>query len=230
MLNNIQNLPQSNFSNNPSFKGKIVFTSPEKFAKVFNEHITESNFVDKPWNLETVKKSSDWVGTSDINTCTAMVLDSGESLMAHFMTSVENFEKLDIIKNLIKQFKQENPIKSVLLVGSKSPNVAEADLSHLKGMLPESYWHTLEPTFNPKSSELFNELHPCIQDLNPTVLCGHKNPNTSSHIVHDSKNDTSYICTYIDNVKQEYVKNSDDIAKAYEKISISPNDTVEFWA
>ena len=63
-------------TNNISFKSRIVFTSPNKFANIFNSHIKESNCVREPWNLSSIRTKSNYLGTSGINNCTGFSLNS----------------------------------------------------------------------------------------------------------------------------------------------------------
>ena len=213
-------------TNDISFKSKIVFTSPDKFAKIFNSHINESNFVREPWNLSSICTASKYLGTSNINNCTGFSLNSESPLLGHLMTSEENLSNLDKIKSYIENYIQTHKIKSALIIGSKSPNTPVADLSYLKGVVPDEYINI--KMYDKNSFKLFQFIESIIKVLEPTIFKGHKCPNSHTSCVYNSKNDTMYICTYLDTFKNIFVKNKKDLKNAFEEIKLSRKDSLEF--
>ncbi|MBQ8635964.1 hypothetical protein IJ425_07420 [bacterium] len=214
-------------TNNISFKSRIVFTTPDKFEKIFNSRINESNFVGEPWNLSSIRTKSNYLGTSSINNCTGFSLNSEEPLLGHLMTSEENFNKLDKIKSYIENYIQTHKIKSALIIGSKSPNTPIADFSHLKGIVPDEYINN--KLYDKNSFKLFQFIENIIKTLEPTIFKGHKCPNSNTSFIYDSPNDTIYVCTYLDTFKNVFVKNKEDLKNAFEKIKLSSKDNLEFW-
>ena len=186
----------------------------------------KSNFVGEPWNLSSIRSKSNYLGTSSINNCTGFSLNSDEPLLGHLMTSAENFSNLDKIKSYIENYIQNHKIKSALIIGSKSPNTIIADFSHLKGIVPDEYINN--KVYDKNSFMLFQFIENIIKTLEPTIFKGHKYSNSNSSCVYDSKNDTIYVCTYLDTFKNIFVKNKEDLKNAFEKIKLSSKDSLEF--
>ena len=101
------------------------------------------------------------------------------------------------------------------------------DVSSFNIALPENFNETIK---DKNSSKLYSFIKDVLKPVNPTILEGHKNPNTNSSFVYDNKTDTAYICTFLDFLKGSYVKNKEDLNNAFKNISVSKNDTIDFIA
>ena len=77
--------------------------------------------------------------------------------------------------------------------------------------------------------KLFQFIESILKPLEPTILKGHKCANSHTSCVYDTNKDTMYLCTYLDSFKNIFVKNQDDLRKAFDEIKISSKDSIEFW-
>ena len=178
-----------------------------------------------PWNIDTIKSNNSFLGTSYINTCTAFNINSSKTLMGHLMTSKNNFETINNIKARLEDFISQHKVKSAMIIGSKSPTTPVADISFLKNT---AVGEIAKETFDKNSSKLFNLIHNILVPLRPSVFKGHRTPSANSSYVHDTENDITYICTYINNLKNEFVKDKNTLNKAFDYIKISPKDKLDF--
>lgn len=207
-----------------SFGSKIVFVSPSKFENMFNKHINKLNEVTTPWTINSGKTSDNWLGTYGINTCVGGVLGSNDKgTMQHFRVLKDNFENIDLIEYLVNAFNTIFPVKTAVLIGSKPKNVPVGSIDYL---IKEN--HIMSKAYEPDSEKFMEAMKKIYAKFNPSVFEGHNLPNAGSSMLYNVKNDTTYICSFIDVLKNKYVKNAEDLKKVFKNIQISDRDTVHF--
>lgn len=217
-----------NNTKNISFTSRIYFLPANDFHKIWKSKMKPDYIVDEPWGFAQTKFSKNWLGTSAINTCTSLNLakssvnHQAQAMMLHLATTKENFVNFYKYFYPFTRLPENFKFKSVLMIGSKSPDTPGFNIEWLKNKKNIQM-------YDKESSKLFEMIEDIFKRFNPTILQGHSNANTVSNYIYDVKNDTYYINTMLDICNSgSNVKNFDDLKGAFDRVEISPEDTVEF--
>lgn len=217
-----------NNTKNISFTSRIYFLPANDFHKIWKSKMRPDYIVDEPWGFAQTKFSKNWLGTSAINTCTSLNLakssvnHQAQAMMLHLATTKENFVNFYKYFYPFTRLPENFKFKSVLMIGSKSPDTPGFNIEWLKNKKNIQM-------YDKESSKLFEMIEDIFKRFNPTIFQGHSNANTVSNYIYDVKNDTYYINTMLDICNSgSNVKNFDDLKGAFDRVEISPEDTVEF--
>ena len=196
-----------NYSNNFTFKSRILFLSPKGFGKVFSEYNKKNvaNICDcfitdneRAWD-SGYRTNIKYAYTSGVKTCTAGVCaNKGEnaSLFWHVENSYNNLEKFPMLAKFING-------TNAIIIGSKK---------HFKN-----------------STEMFDKFVKQAQHKNipTTIIKGTK--DSEVRMLFDAIQDTLYVC--MNNIfrKENYVCSMEELKQTCDIVEITPADCVEFY-
>lgn len=209
---------------NVAFTSRIFFLPTKDFYNLWQARIRPDCCVDEPWGFAQTKFSNDWLGTSAINTCTSLnlVKQQNQAMMFHLATTKENFTNFFKYFLPFTKLPENFKFKSVLMIGSKSPTTPGFDAKWLKNL------ENIQ-MYDKDSSKLFEMIEDVVKRFSPTIFQGHSKANTISNYIYCVKNDTYYINTMFDIFDpKSYVKNFADLKRAFDRVEISPRDTLDF--
>ena len=202
-------------NSNLSFKSRIVFVSPSKMANIFDDLTINKNAQNiSNWNIrqynsekyhENIESWCGWrknakdVVSLGIRSCSAGVVVKKNKTAALAWHIEDTYTNLKDINILKPSLKGKNAI----LIGSKS------------------FFHY--------SKKLFKQFKNIAQNNNvkTTYFQGlaHK---WEAHMAYNGDKDTLFLC--VNNIEKpcKYVHSQETLKRAFEKIKISDNDTIEF--
>ena len=196
-----------NYSDNLTFKSRIVFLSPKGMSKVFAKY--QNKNLDNICDYFITNSEMAWDNgyrtnvkygyTKEVKTCTAGVCANkgkNASLFWHVENSYNNLEKFPILENFIDG-------TNAIIIGSKK--------------------------FFRYSTDMFDKFVKQTKNKNipTTIIKGTQDSEAS--MLFDAIEDTLYVCMKNIFNKEKYVRSMEDLKQTCDTVEIAPTDSVEFY-